>query len=308
MSLDWFRMYCEFATDTKVQSMDETLQRRFVMFLCLHCAGEFDQLSDDELAFALRISPDELVRTKDVFKQKRFLDSDGKIRSWNKRQFKSDSSTERVREHRERRRNADETLQERPQIQTQIQRQTQKEEDISAAAPPNRVKVSRVAVPADWFLDFKLAYPDRDGDQRWRAAQQAANARFSEGHTPGQLIDGAKRYAAWCRAKGKVGTEGVKQAATFLGPEKSFLLGWTVGPESHPVAHEDREASTLRKLSDRRESIGLAGFRDPRHDETADQYRKAQDDEWNRRKAATPRVLDGKSLADALPTFGSGRA
>jgi hypothetical protein len=34
----WFRMYSEFATDPKVQSMDETLQRRFTMFLCLHCS------------------------------------------------------------------------------------------------------------------------------------------------------------------------------------------------------------------------------------------------------------------------------
>jgi hypothetical protein len=121
VSLPWFRMYSEFATDTKVQSMDETLQRRFIMFLCLHCAGEFEKLTDEELAFALRISAEELTKTKLVFEKKGFL-VDGKIANWNKRQFKSDSSTERVREHRQRQRNGNETLQERPQnqIQTQI--------------------------------------------------------------------------------------------------------------------------------------------------------------------------------------------
>jgi len=61
--MQWFRMYAEFATDPKVQSMDETLQRRFTMFLCLHCNGEYERLTPDELAFALRITPAELVNT-----------------------------------------------------------------------------------------------------------------------------------------------------------------------------------------------------------------------------------------------------
>lgn len=98
--MHWFRMYAEFATDVKVQSMDETLQRRFTMFLCLHCSGEFEKLSEEELAFALRITPDQLADTKRVFTAKGFLDENGKIRNWNKRQYKSDSSTERVQKHR----------------------------------------------------------------------------------------------------------------------------------------------------------------------------------------------------------------
>jgi hypothetical protein len=97
----WFRMYGEFATDSKVQAMDETLQRRFVMFLCLHCKGEFASLGPDELACALRISTDELARTVEVFKSKGFLDSNGQIRNWNKRQFKSDDVNARVKKHRD---------------------------------------------------------------------------------------------------------------------------------------------------------------------------------------------------------------
>jgi hypothetical protein len=97
----WFRMYGEFATDPKVQSMDETLQRRFTMFLCLHCSGEYDRLSDEELACALRITPEELAGTKEVFRSKGFIDPDGKIRNWNKRQYKSDDVYSRVKKHRE---------------------------------------------------------------------------------------------------------------------------------------------------------------------------------------------------------------
>lgn len=99
--MPWFRMYAEFSSDVKVQSMDETLQRRFIMFLCLHCSGEFEKLSDEELAFALRITPEQLAETKRVFTSKGFLDENGKIRNWNKRQYKSDSSTERVQKHRD---------------------------------------------------------------------------------------------------------------------------------------------------------------------------------------------------------------
>lgn len=100
----------------------------------------------------------------------------------------------------------------------------------SAAAPPGKRKVSRETDP-DWLLDFKLAYPERAGDQGWRRAMRAGNARLAEGHTPAELIAGATRYAAFVDATGKRATEFVKQAATFLGPDKPFLLPWKPPPK-----------------------------------------------------------------------------
>lgn len=112
MSLPWFRMYAEFAKDAKVQSMDETLQRRLVMLFCLKCSDELE-LSHDELACALRISGEEMETTLEVFRRKGFMDEDDNIVNWDKRQFASDNSTDRVRRYRERQRNGDETLQAR---------------------------------------------------------------------------------------------------------------------------------------------------------------------------------------------------
>ena len=40
------------------------------------------------------------------------------------------------------------------------------------------------------------------------------------------MIEGAKRYTAYCEATGKTGTEYVMQAATFLGPERHYLEVW----------------------------------------------------------------------------------
>lgn len=100
MSNPWFRMYAEFATDAKVQSMTEAMQRRLMMLLCLRCSNVLATLHDDELTFALRLTPDELAETKALFIRKRFIDDAWNLLNWDKRQFNSDSSTERSRKHR----------------------------------------------------------------------------------------------------------------------------------------------------------------------------------------------------------------
>lgn len=92
----------------------------------------------------------------------------------------------------------------------------------SAPAAPG---VSRET--SQWFLEFKLAYPNRSGNPNWRGGMRAANARLAEGHTPEEFIAGAKRYAAFCSTTGKTATEFVQQSSTFLGPSKPFLLPWT---------------------------------------------------------------------------------
>lgn len=96
----WFRMYSEFAYDPKVQSMSEILQRRLVMLFCFQGDDSLSKLTDDEIAFALRISINDLLETKEIFIKKGFLNDKWEILNWNKRQYKSDSSTERTRKWR----------------------------------------------------------------------------------------------------------------------------------------------------------------------------------------------------------------
>lgn len=43
---------------------------------------------------------------------------------------------------------------------------------------------------------------------------------------PAEMIAGAKRYAAFCEATGKTGSEYVMQAVRFLGPDKYFSQDW----------------------------------------------------------------------------------
>jgi len=117
MANPWFRLYSEFAHDPKVQMLSEAMQRRYVMLLCLKCSETLETLHETELAFQLRLDETELLETKKLFISKNFIDKNWNILNWNKRQFVSDSSTMRVRKHRDKKKqvgNDDETLQKQP--------------------------------------------------------------------------------------------------------------------------------------------------------------------------------------------------
>lgn len=99
MKRPWCRLYAEFAFDPKVQSMSETLQRRFIMLMCLKCNGD-ETLHETELCFAMRVSAEELAHTKEIFLAKKFINDDWNLLNWESRQFISDSSTKRVQDFR----------------------------------------------------------------------------------------------------------------------------------------------------------------------------------------------------------------
>lgn len=89
----------------------------------------------------------------------------------------------------------------------------------------HRTAPTAIEPPAE-FLDFKIAYPNRAGDQGWRKALRAAHARIEEGYSWTEMVEGARRYELFARSTGIESTEFVKQAATFLGPDLFFLQSW----------------------------------------------------------------------------------
>lgn len=100
MANQWFRLYAEFATDPKVQMMSESMQRRYIMLLCMRCSNSLVTLQDEEVAFQLRITAEELTETKALFIKKGFITSTWDLPNWEKRQFASDTSAARVAKHR----------------------------------------------------------------------------------------------------------------------------------------------------------------------------------------------------------------
>lgn len=103
--MDWFRLYHEFASDPKVQMMNEAMQRRLIMVFCLQCSNGLETFHETDretsIAFALRISAEEVAITKAEFLRRGFINEDWTLRNWSKRQYASDSSTSRVQKHRE---------------------------------------------------------------------------------------------------------------------------------------------------------------------------------------------------------------
>ncbi|ESM41997.1 helix-turn-helix domain-containing protein [Klebsiella pneumoniae] len=99
----------------------------------------------------------------------------------------------------------------------------------------------------DYSSEFETAwqaYPKRAGGNSKAAAFKAWNARLKDGVNPEAMLAGVKRYATYARATGSVGTQYVKQAATFFGPDRHFEESWQA-----PSAPGGGHNSTIARLS-----------------------------------------------------------
>lgn len=102
MSLPWFRLYAEFAGDPVIQSLAFEDQRHYVVLLCLKCDGTLDrqiqtQIRNRIICRALGLDPVTAAEAKKRLMEVRLIDEKWQPFGWNKRQYKSDVSTERVR-------------------------------------------------------------------------------------------------------------------------------------------------------------------------------------------------------------------
>jgi uncharacterized protein YdaU (DUF1376 family) len=80
--------------------------------------------------------------------------------------------------------------------------------------------VERKAKAGRW-LEFRAAYPKREGGQGWPVAERKYTALVAAGIPEEVLIGAARAYAAHLTATGKIGTQYVKQAQTWITQE-----GW----------------------------------------------------------------------------------
>ena len=100
---------------------------------------------------------------------------------------------------------------------------------------PDRPEPSPPAYPPEFEATWQ-AYPRRAGGNPKTAAFKAWKARRREGVTAAELHAGVVRYAAYVQAAGKAGTEFVKQASTFFGPDEHFREQWQEQEQKSPYA------------------------------------------------------------------------
>lgn len=222
--MKWLRLYSEFATDPKVQIMDEALQRRLIMLFCLHVENVLATLHATEIAFALRISEQELEETKAIFMQKGFINETWNLINWAKRQYVSDSSTERSRKHREK-----------------IKKEVQRECNVAATAPDTEQIQNREGVKEETNVSSKknsrrsFSYSP-ELEEFWReyprnaASKQEVAKLFlkaiKEGTSHEAIISATKKYRKYLERTGIT----VAHATTWLNQQR-----WTVDYDSLTV-------------------------------------------------------------------------
>lgn len=76
------------------------------------------------------------------------------------------------------------------------------------------------------FLEAWELYPSRPGANK-KEAFKAWSARLKAGVSVSSILDGVRRYAAYCKAQ-QTDPQFIKQPATFFGPGDHYLSDWTV--------------------------------------------------------------------------------
>lgn len=140
----WFRLHAEFATDPVVQALSFDDQRHFVMLLCFKASGLLDrqfgsaQLRLDVIRKTIGLDGKAWDEMRNRLVAIGLIDNDLQPINWDKRQFTSDSSSERTKAYRERlKRHGDVTV-------TVPETETETETKKSKAIP----RVPRSAVPS----------------------------------------------------------------------------------------------------------------------------------------------------------------
>jgi hypothetical protein len=122
--MQWFRFYNEVLNDPKVQCLPGDTFKAWVNILCLASQNDGVIPSIDDVTFALRLPLHDVTEHFDILFAAGLIDEKNGFRSphnWKKRQFKSDTSNERVKRHRDRYKKRDRNVTVTPPDTEQIQ-------------------------------------------------------------------------------------------------------------------------------------------------------------------------------------------
>lgn len=226
----WFRFYDDAINDPKILKLSDKLHRIWVGILCVASKnnGVLPPLSDT--ALMIRMKPEKLEEAIQHLINVELIDDSGvslRPHNWDKRQYKSDVSTERVKRFRNGNGNVSETP---PETETE----NRSEQKVFR-------RVAKATAPNPKFDEFWKAYPSRKGDNPKSPARKLFEAFVKQGVDPDSIILGLKNATA--KNRDKVGTEFIPMAETWLRQRRwEEHINQSVVPLQQPEAID----STLR--------------------------------------------------------------
>lgn len=101
----WLRLYTDLPDNGKLRALTDAQQLLFVWYLCVFRRGLIKKTTDlKTLAWILRLPERKLGKDIGVLKASNLILEDGTPKGWYERQYVSDTSTDRVREYRDKKR------------------------------------------------------------------------------------------------------------------------------------------------------------------------------------------------------------
>jgi hypothetical protein len=270
MSKPWFRMYHEFVSDPKVQLLAFEDQRHFIALLCLKCNDTLDSAApspnfrDRMIAKALGLSPDAALEAKRRLMEVGLIGADWHPVKWDARQYESDSSAERTRAYRDRKkaaspvtdaeRHSDVTVTDKNRTDTEQSRTEQTAREAGS--------VSRETRPPDFETRLQATYPRGPAvsGSSWGVGIRNACRAVDDGlATADELLDAVGRYAA--SIESRVALEGERARQFVKSPAKFFDLNarppvwrdeFPLAVSKAQAAQDDNVAAGLRWLQEGR--------------------------------------------------------
>jgi hypothetical protein len=189
----WFRLYDEVLDDPKVQKLFPEHFKTWINLLCLASKNDGILPDAESVSFALRKPFNETSDELKFLFQSGLLDETKKgliPHGWSKRQYKSDTSTDRVKRFRQRSRNVEKTVTVTPPDTETEQRQIQTQK---------RTEFKRGSrLPDDWFPSME----DHSFADRLGVVGEVETFRdywHSQPSPKGVKLDWSATWRNWCR-------------------------------------------------------------------------------------------------------------
>lgn len=216
----WFRFYREVLHDAKVQLLDPLLFKFWINCLCLACETDGYLPSPVAVSFAFHLPETTVSEFIEILMHSGLIETKRGtwyVHNWHKRQYKSDNSTERVKQFRKRFRNATSTVSETPPEQIQNRAETEQKKDKE---PPSAFRVGE-------FEKLWGEYPSKDGK---KAALKSFNASVK---TLADLARIKKALANYCGHLQRHPQKPVKNGSTWFNNWEDWVMWEEPGQNNH---------------------------------------------------------------------------